>query len=237
MHKPILRITSLAVFASFAISGETLSARAQQPATLYPAMAPLDQYLIADKASEIALARSAAPNSISAGAEVLVLGRHGYETAVKGTNGFVCMVMRSWTDLIDDPDFWNPKQRAPICLNAAAARTYLPFNIMKTNLVLAGKSKPQMFDAIKLALDKGELKPIEPGAMSYMMSKQQYLNDSAKSWYPHVMIFASHTSAKDWGADATDSPIFEADDTSDRLVIFMFPVGKWSDGSNAPPMH
>lgn len=56
-------------------------------------MAPLEQYLIQDRKAEIALAQSAAPESISRDAEVLVLGRHGYETAVKGKNGFVCIVV------------------------------------------------------------------------------------------------------------------------------------------------
>jgi hypothetical protein len=60
-------------------------------------MAPLNQYLMPDESSEVALARSAAPKSISDEAEVLVFGRDGYKTAVKGRNGFVCLVLRSWT--------------------------------------------------------------------------------------------------------------------------------------------
>jgi hypothetical protein len=75
-------------------------------------MAPFDQYLI-ERTAEIALAPSAAPESISPDAEVMVLGQHGYETVVKGKNGFVCVVERSWTAGIDDPDFWNPKVRQP----------------------------------------------------------------------------------------------------------------------------
>ena len=60
---------------------------AQQP---YPRMAPLEQYLM-DRDAEIALARSAAPDAISHDATIAVLGRHGYETAVEGKNGWVCM--------------------------------------------------------------------------------------------------------------------------------------------------
>jgi hypothetical protein len=123
--------------------------REQDAKTPYPTMAPIEQYLIADRNAEIALARSAAPESISRDAEVLVLGRHGYETAVKGKNGFVCIVERGWTAGIDDPDFWNPKLRGPLCLNPAAARTYLPLTIKKTELVLAGQSKAQMSTASK----------------------------------------------------------------------------------------
>src|SRR5215469_6539215 len=98
--------------------------QAQDAKALYPNMAPLDQYLM-ERNAEIGLARSAAPESISVDAEIMVLGKHGYETAVPGKKGFVCLVERSWTAPIDDPGFWNPKGRAPICLNAAAARTYL----------------------------------------------------------------------------------------------------------------
>ena len=134
-----------------------LHAQAQDPKEPYPSMAPLDQYMIADRNAEIALARSAAPESISRDAEVLVLGRHGYMSAVRGKNGFVCVVQRSWTAGIDDPDFWNPKLRAPICFNSSAARSYLPQTIRKTELILAGQSKTQMFEDIKAALDRKEL--------------------------------------------------------------------------------
>ena len=70
-------------------------ARAQDRQMSYPSMASLDQYLM-DRNAEIALARSAAPEAISRDADVLVLGKHGYETAVKGKNGFVCLVERGW---------------------------------------------------------------------------------------------------------------------------------------------
>jgi len=128
-------------------------------------MAPIDQYMMADRNAEIALARSAVRESVSADADVLVLGRTNYETAVKGTNGFVCMVERSWSAGTDEPEFWNPKIRAPICMNAAAARSYLPHTFKKTESVLAGKSKAQMSDAVHVAMGKKELRTPEPGAM------------------------------------------------------------------------
>ena len=106
--------------------------------TPYPAMAPVAQYLMPDEKSEIALARSAAPASISNGAEVMVLGRTGYTTAVKGSNGFLCIVERSWGATTDHPEFWNPRIRGAICFNPASARSFLPIYLMKTKLVLAG---------------------------------------------------------------------------------------------------
>ena len=208
--------------------------QAQDSKTPYPTMAPLAQYLITDRNAEMALARSAAPDSISHDAAVLVLGQHGYETAAKGENGFVCVVQRSWTAGIDDPVFWNPKLRAPICFNPPAARSYLPIVIKKTELILAGQSKAQMFDSIKAALDSKELPRIESGAMCYMMSKQQYLNDSAGHWRSHLMFFMPGTDPATWGADLPDSPILETKDPEDRLTVFLIPVGKWSDGTAAP---
>ncbi|MGA7859091.1 MAG: hypothetical protein WCA11_14240, partial [Terracidiphilus sp.] len=131
MRKCILRIFALAFVAQCVVPGATLQARAQDAKTLYPRMAPIDQYLM-DQSAEIALARSAAPASISDKAEVLVLGRDGYTTAVKGGNDFVCLVERSWGAATDFPEFWNSKIRAPICVNPPAARTYLPTVLMKT---------------------------------------------------------------------------------------------------------
>jgi hypothetical protein len=194
--------------------------------------------LIADRSAEIALARSAAPESISKDAEVMVLGRHGYETVVKGKNGFVCLVERSWTAGSDDPDFWNPKLRGPICFNPAAARSYVPFTIKKTELVLAGQSKAQMFEGIKAGLDKKELPTPEPGAMCYMLSKQGYLNDQAGHWHPHLMFFVPRTEAATWGANLPGSPILFTDDPEDRMTVFLIPLAKWSDGTDAPmDMH
>jgi hypothetical protein len=231
MKRKIIRTIALGSFALVAVLGAAWQAHAQDTKTPYPNMAPVDQYLIADRDAEIALARSAAPESISHDAEVMVLGRHGYEIAVKGKNGFVCLVERSWTAPIDDPNFWNPKLRGPLCLNAAAARTYLPLTVKKTEWILAGQSKAQMFDRVKAALDKKELPMQEPGAMSYMLSKQQYLDDSATHWHPHLMFFVPQTDAASWGAGLSGSPILVGDDPEDRLTIFMVPVGKWSDGT------
>jgi hypothetical protein len=197
----------------------------------YPSMAPIEQYLMPDRNAEIALARSAAPESISRDAEVLVLGRHGYETAAKGKNGFVCLVERSWTAPIEDPNFWNPKLRGPICLNPPALRTYLPLTIKKTESVLAGQSKAQMVERIKAGLDKKELPPLESGAMSYMLSKDGYLSDQDGHWHPHLMYFVPQTDAAIWGANLPGSPILATDDTPARLTIFLVPVRKWSDGT------
>ena len=214
-------------------AGAAIKTDAQTEKSPYPAMAPLDQYLIANKDAEIALARSAAPASISDKADIMVLGRDGYTTAVKGSNGFVCIVERSWASPSDQPGFWNPKMRAPHCFNAAAARSFLPIFLMRTKLALAGKSKAEIIQATTAALDKKQLPALEPGSMVYMMSKQQYLNDGAKAWHPHLMFFAPGDAAKSWGANLPDSPVIAANDPDERVTIFMVLVGKWSDGTPA----
>jgi hypothetical protein len=207
-------------------------AQAQDTKAPYPTAAPLDQYLM-ERNAEVAMARSAAPESISRDAEVVVLGRHGYETAVKGKNGFVCMVERSWTAGIDDPDFWNPKVRAPICFNPPAARFNVPLTIKKTELVLAARSKAEMAEDIKTAFDKKELPALESGAMCYMMSKQGYLSDRDGHWHPHLMFFVPETDVVTWGAGLPGSPILGDEDTLDRLTLFLIPIAKWSDGTAA----
>jgi len=220
-------------FALAAVLGAAWPAKAQDTKTPYPKMAPVEQYMM-ERNAEIALARSAAPESITKDAEVMVMGRHGYETAVKGANGFVCVVQRSWTAGIDDPDFWNPKLRAPVCFNPPAARTYLPLTIKKTESILDGRSKAQMFEDVRIGFEKKELPALEVGAMCYMMSKQGYLNDRDGHWHPHVMFFVPETDAATWGANLPGSPILGATAKEDRLTVFLIPVGEWSDGTAGP---
>jgi hypothetical protein len=211
-------------------------AHAQNAKTSYPAMASLEQYLMPDRNAEIQLARSAAPASISGDATILVLAKTGYETAVPGKNGFTCLVERSWTAGSNDPDFWNPKTRGPLCLNPPAVRSYLPRTIKKTELVIAGRSKAQLFEAIAAAVDKKELPAPEPGAMSYMLSKQGYLGDQAAGpWLPHLMFFTPETDSQAWGADLPGSPIITFQNHEERLTVFLIPVRRWSDGTPGPP--
>ena len=203
----------------------------------YPSMAPLDQYLMTDRDAEIALARSAAPKSISDDATVMILGRHGYEIAVEGKNGFVCIVERLWTAPFDHPEFWNPRGRGPICYNPAAARSVLPYTFKRTELALAGWTKPQMLDRIKAAVANKELPTPEPGAMSYMLSKEGYLNDRAGHWVPHLMFHIPKTDRASWGANLDGSPVVLDDrELPEPETIFLVPVGKWSDGTPAPLM-
>jgi len=234
MRKSRVKIIALAFALQIVLPDAGGRAVAQDGIAAFRAMAPLDQYLISDEKSEIALARSAAPGSISDGAEVMVLGREGYKTAVKGTNGFLCIVERSWGASTDQTEFWNPKIRAPHCFNAQATRSFAPIYLMKTRLALAGKSKPEIAPAIATALDKKELPALEPGAMAYMMSKQQYLNDRDRTWHPHAMFFFPGNMTKSWAADDPNSPVMVGNDAQERVTILFVLADKWSDGTAAP---
>jgi hypothetical protein len=222
-------------------------ATAQDAATAYPTMAPIDQYLM-DRNQEIALARSAAPEAISREATVLVLGRHGYETAVEGKNGWVCMVGRGWGALFDWPEFWSPKIRAASCLNPPAARSVLPFETKRTELLLAGHSKVEAIAAIKAAIEKKELPALESGGISYMMAKSSYLTDQGDHNMPHVMFYAPSKDDAAWGANLPNSPVMSVNywywseqsypqlQSFPPIAVFLIGAGKWSDGTPAPSM-
>jgi len=184
----------------------TRPAAAQDSKAPYPTMAPVEQYLM-DRETEIALARSAAPGAISHDASVIVLTRHGYETAVEGKNGWVCWVGRGWMAMFDHPEFWNPKVRAAECINPPAVRSVLPYAYKRTELILAGHSKPEVIAAIKAAIDKKELPALEPGTVSYMMSKGSYLTDEDGHNFPPLMFYETAKDGAAWGANLTNSPV------------------------------
>lgn len=224
----------IAINAFVALAGLCMlhATAARGVATPYTAMAPVDQYLMADRQAEIALARSAAPASIARDATVLVLGRHGFEPAVEGRNGFVCIVARSWTSA-PDADFWNPKVRVPMCANAAGARSYFAHIFKWTELALAGRTKAQMAATVADAIRKNELPTMAPGAMCYMMSRHGFGGDAAPHWPSHLMFFYTDVTLSSWGANLPGSPVVGLRDDQEHLTEFVIPVQQWSDGTDA----
>jgi hypothetical protein len=236
MNRTLVSTITLGTLALFAVLCAARPGRAQDAKNPYPtSMAPLDQYLM-DRNDEIALARSAAPPSIAKDATVLVFGKDGYETAVKGTNGFVCNVDRSWMDRFENsPEFWNPKRRGQVCYNPQAAKTIVPLVMIRTRLALAGKSKAEMKEGLKAAIEKGELPAIEPSGMSFMLSKQGHLNDHDGHWLPHLMFYVPPKDAETWGANLPNSPVLGGSPRDpEPISIFLVTVDKWSDGTDAP---
>jgi hypothetical protein len=216
---------------------------AQAATTRYTRMAPLEAYLMPDRAQEVALARSAAPEAISRDATVLVLGRQGYETAVAGTNGFVCMVDRGWTGPFDWPEYWNPRIRAAACLNPQAARSILPIARLRTRMVLAGRTHAEIVSALRKAFASRRLPRLESGAMAYMMSPSAYLTDEGGHNLPHVMFYLPLMDGADWGANVAGSPVMSSAywrySASARdgerglppMIVFLVALSNWSDGT------
>lgn len=236
-----IRVVALASGISIGLLAPKASAQPDR----YPRMAPVDQYLM-ERNAEIQLARSAAPVSISRDATILVLGRHGYETAVRGKNGFVCMVERSWMEAFDSPEFWNPKVRGAECLNRQAARSIVAIADLRTRMVLAGHSKAEIVSALRAAFNKKQLPALADGNMVFMMSKSAYLYDAGEHNGPHLMFFTALRDGKDWGAGAAGSPVvagpywfLSPKDPSllkglPPILVFAVEVAVWSDGTAAP---
>jgi hypothetical protein len=246
-----MRLTMMAVFgvlgwacAAVGQNAATANDAAATPTAAYPKMAPVEQYLM-DRTAEIALARSAAPDSVSKDATVLVLGRQGYETAVEGKNGFVCFVGRSWTAAFDWPEFWNPKVRAADCMNPQSARSILPITVLRSKLLMAGRSKAETLSAVKAAYENHQLPALESGTIDYMMSKSSYLTDEDDHNGPHLMFYGAFNDGKDWGANLPGSPViaapywfFSPQGSPEAkglppVVVFLVGVGNWADGTAA----
>lgn len=221
--------------------------RADDAKSPYPAMAPVQQYMMADPAAEIALARSAGPKPIADDATILTLGKSGYETAVQGSNGFTCFVGRSWMQNLDSTEFWNPKSRMPHCMNAEAVRSVLPAYLKRTQWVLAGVSRDEILARTKAAVKNHEIGYPAPGSMAYMLSKDTYIQEYEPDhpgipwpqWYPHLIFYMPATgdedeSASAWGGNVRGSPVFSQTEEVERLTSFFVILPKWSDGSLYP---
>ena len=238
MNRPIIALGAALLAAA---TMATTPARAQAASTLYPKEAPIAQYMMPDRQSEIDLARTAAPKSISSHATVWVLGPNGYETAVEGTNGFTCEVERSWTKAFDDDNFWNPKVLTPICFNAPASRTVLLYTVFETKLALAGATEATIQDRLTAAVTAKQLPEPENGSVGYMMSKVSYIDDHVKAWHSHIMIYTPKAlganGGESWGANRDGSPVVY--DSNHLLwpqpwALFFVPVPYWSDGTADP---
>src|SRR6478735_2563814 len=113
---------------------------------LLAAQGPVDlkPYIDADRAAEVALARTAAPKHVSDSATILVMTPTGYVEAVKGNNGFTCAVIREFAMPYTDPTKWNPRVRAPHCFNAAATTSVLAQFIEVSKWVVTGVSHTEV---------------------------------------------------------------------------------------------
>ncbi|HEX5474214.1 MAG TPA: hypothetical protein VFX12_06080 [Vicinamibacterales bacterium] len=223
----VAAVAALLLFVPFAVR---LPAQAK-PET-YPHMVPVDRYLM-PRADEIALARSAAPPSVSDHATVLVLTRQGYVSAAKGTNGFVCLVERSWDSPFHASTFWNPRIRGANCMNPPAARSVLPLLLLRSQLALARRTQAGILQGLQAARAAHRLPKLEPNAVSYMLSKRSFLTDAGGN-LAHVMFYVPAVAPEEWGAGLPGSPISLAGSFDVVPIdVFIVATGQWSDGTPA----
>lgn len=157
---------------------------------------PLSEYMMTPEA-EIALARSAAPENVSAHATIKVLTASGYKVVTQGDNGFVCIVMRGWGAPTFTPAqlrelVYYAKLRAPICFNPVASRTVLPLQELRTRLGMEGKTPDQIAEGVQAAYAKGKLPRMETVAFAYMFSADQDLGPGVGPWHPHMMVYTPY---------------------------------------------
>jgi hypothetical protein len=199
-------------------------------------IADVTPYLIADQVAEVALARSAAPKHVSDAATVLVLTSKGFVEAAAGSNGFTCLVVRSFGGALNDPAFWSPKGSAPHCLNPPAVRTVLPEMLKRAEWVLSGVSRRKIAARTRRAYDSRVFPMPEVGAMAYMMSPHQHLSEGDPHWLPHLMFyFDRKLPASAWGAGGLTAPVIDGtgDNQDSPVRVLFIPVRQWADGTSA----
>ncbi|MEO8736560.1 MAG: hypothetical protein ABI380_08475 [Edaphobacter sp.] len=196
----------------------------------------LARYLMGDRAAEVALARTAAPANVSDSATVLVLTRKGFVKAADGSNGFTCLVIRSFAKNIGASDFWNPRMRAPHCLNAPAVRTVLPAMLKRAEWIMSGVSPAKIAARTRRAYDSHDFPMPAAGAMAFMLSPRQYLGDTDPHWLPHLMFYYDRSMpAAVWGVGGKTNTVIDGSDSEDSPVLtLLIPVRRWSDGKPAP---
>jgi hypothetical protein len=233
-----MKIAFACVATAFLLAFSTVAFGQVPSPNPYPAMAPIAKYLMPSAAAEIALARSAGPSSISARAGVLVFTKKGYVVGVKGTNGWVCIVGRSWTAGFDDPEFWNWHGLGPACLNPPAVRSVLPFYLALTKWAVAGDTREEIAAKAKAGYADHQFTDPAPASLAFMLSKNGYLLGADGPWRPHVMPFVAYDQLATWAASFKGSPILAPPASAGfrpyQPVTLAIPVSHWSDGSPAP---
>jgi hypothetical protein len=191
----------------------------------YPA---LSEYMMAREA-EVALAKSAAPEKISAHATVKILTTSGYKVAVQGDNGFVCIVMRGWAAAISttarERDVaYDARMRAPHCFGPVASRTVLPLQELQAKLGLEGKGPDQIAEAVQAAYAKGELPKMETVAFAYMFSADQDLGLGLGAWHPHMMVYTPYYENSMLGGNEPDSRLPIVGNGGTQFAVTVIPV-------------
>lgn len=191
------------------------------------AAAPTPDAFLMDPAEERRIAATAGPEAITSGATYYLLTRNGFESSEPGTNGFHCFVERSWTG--PHPKnlrIFDPKVKAPHCINPEGARTTMQEMFLVSKLAMAGRSAQEIDLAVDRAYQDGSLKLPESLSLTYMMSKHQWLGEHVGAWHPHVMLWIPFLSEDQVGGIAGfDQPnALLAGQPKSRRSVLVFPV-------------
>jgi hypothetical protein len=203
-----------------------LAAPAWSEALQYP---PLSTYMM-DRDAEIALARSAAPETVSSRATIKILTTSGYQVATQGDNGFVCVVERGWAAPTFTPAAfrdlaYDAKLRAPICFDPVAARTVLPYQELRAKLGMDGKGPDLIAQGVQAAYAKGEIPKMEGVAFAYMYSANMYLGPQVGHFHPHVMVYAPYYNNAMLGGNGRDTLLPRiSDDEGTPFAVIVIPV-------------
>lgn len=104
-------------------------------------------------------------------------------------------------------------------------------------ITLARSAAPESISRnaeVLVSYDGKQLPMPDPGAMCYMMSKQQYFGASVKNADPHLMFWFAESDKMAWGAGLRGSPVYVHQDSPDPITTFVISVSEWSDGTPAP---
>jgi len=131
---------------------------------------------------EIALARSAAPPSVASRARVWIFAAGTYVIADSGSSGVQCRVGRGW-----------PQALEPHCFDEEGARTIMPIEMRKDELLHRGVSTDSVEREIAAGIAAGRYRLPQRPAVSWMLSSAQVLYDDdgtrVGAWRPHIMIY------------------------------------------------
>ena len=214
----------MAGLALLVLSMQAASVRAQSSK-----YSPLSEYMMTPEA-EIALARSAAPENVSAHATVKILTASGYKVAAQGDNGFVCMVMRGFSAPTYTPAqfreiVYDPTIRAPICFTAPAARIVMPYYELRTKLAMEGKGPDQIAESVQAAYVKGDLPRRDGVSFAYMWSADQNLGSGIGHWHPHMMVFCPYYENSMVGGNEFGSLLPQvSDDAGTPFTVVVIPI-------------
>ncbi|MGH2395449.1 MAG: hypothetical protein ACRDFW_00355 [bacterium] len=185
---------------------------------------PLSEYMMAPE-DEVALARSAGPEKVSARATVKILTASGYKVVAQGDNGFVCMVLRGWSGAPDPEFVYYSKLRAPICFDPVASRTVVPLEELRTQLGIEGKGPDAIAQEVATAYGLGKLPKMEAVAFAYMWSANQDVGPGFGAWHPHMMVYAPYyENSMLGGNEVGGSAPFVGDATGTPFNVVVIPV-------------